>query len=319
MLRELFEQQQKHINDFFNQIDIQHAERFLEILMSCRGVLIFTGVGKSAMVANKISVTLTSTGSRSLFLSIVDALHGDIGIITDQDVVVMISKSGESDELLQLVPFIRNKGARVLSIVQQKNSRLEKICNDTIVLPLAKEVCPFDTVPTTSAVTQLIFGDILAIALMKKKNFSMEQYALNHPSGRIGRRLTFKVKDLMLTGDQIPTCDSNDKLGDTLVELSNKKCGCILILDKERKLQGIFTDGDLRRSLQKHGSQALDHSMSLLMNSSPRFITEETMAIDAMQQMEQDPQRPITVLPVISKDQQILGIIKMHDIVQAGL
>jgi len=319
VLRELFEQQQKHINDFFNQIDIQHAERFLEILMSCRGVLIFTGVGKSAMVANKISVTLTSTGSRSLFLSIVDALHGDIGIITDQDVVVMISKSGESDELLQLVPFIRNKGARVLSIVQQKNSRLEKICNDTIVLPLAKEVCPFDTVPTTSAVTQLIFGDILAIALMKKKNFSMEQYALNHPSGRIGRRLTFKVKDLMLTGDQIPTCDSNDKLGDTLVELSNKKCGCILILDKERKLQGIFTDGDLRRSLQKHGSQALDHSMSLLMNSSPRFITEETMAIDAMQQMEQDPQRPITVLPVISKDQQILGIIKMHDIVQAGL
>lgn len=318
MLKELLQNQREYLSDFIDRLDLKQAEQFLEQLALCKGVLIFTGVGKSGLVAEKIAVTMTSTGTRALFLSPNNALHGDIGIISDDDVVVMISKSGESDELLQLIPTIRNKHAKILSIVNNPNSRLSKSSDFSIHLPIKRELCPFDVVPTTSTMTQTLFGDVLAIALMQKKNFTMDAFAANHPAGRIGKRMIMKVSDLMLRGNAIPLCGPKDKLIDTLVELSNKRCGCVLVVDSTHKLLGIFTDGDLRRALQNKGTNVLDQPMDSLMTKAARKIGPDNLAWEAMRVMEGDQKNAITVLPVLEND-QVVGLIKLHDIIQSGL
>ncbi|MEI8366220.1 MAG: KpsF/GutQ family sugar-phosphate isomerase [Parachlamydiaceae bacterium] len=319
MLKELFEKEKASINHFFENLDLESAEKLLHLMMNCKGLIIITGVGKSGLIAEKFALTLTSTGSRAFFLSPSNAMHGDIGIVSKEDVFLMISKSGESEELLQMVPFLRNKGVKPIAIVNKANSRLAKACEFSVVLPMGKELCPFNLVPTTSSVTQMIFGDVLSIALMSRKKFSLAEYAKNHPGGKIGRSLTLHVSDLMLRDKDIPLCAPEDKLVDILVELSDKRCGCVLVVDKERTLQGIFTDGDLRRSLQIHGSKSLDKVMSEIMTKTARFIRHEEMACNALAMMEADQQHPITVLPVIDDQHKIVGLIKMHDIVQSGL
>lgn len=319
MLKELLENEREILNHFFDHIDLSTAERLFEILKECKGLIIVTGVGKSGLIAEKIAQTMTSTGSRAFFLSPTNAMHGDIGIVSKDDVFLMISKSGESEELLQMVPFLRNRGVMPIAIVNNANSRLAKACEFSVILPMEKELCPFDLVPTTSAVTQLIFGDVLAVALMSHKNFSLVEYAMNHPAGKIGRRLTLRVRDLMLKGNDVPLCKPTDKLVDTLVELSNKRCGCVMIVDTETKLLGIFTDGDLRRALQKLGSKILEATMLEVMTKTARFVQSSEMASEALALMEADQKRPITVLPVIDEAQKVVGLIKMHDIVQSGL
>lgn len=319
MIKELLEKEREILNHFFDQIDLHSANQLFEILKECKGMIIVTGVGKSGLVAEKIAQTMTSTGSRAFFLSPTNAMHGDIGIVTKDDVFIMISKSGESEELLQMVPFLRNRGVKPIAIVNNSNSRLAKASDLCVLLPMEKELCPFDLVPTTSTVTQMIFGDALAVALMMHKNFSLMEYAMNHPAGKIGRRLTLRVKDLMLKGADVPLSGPDDRLVDTLVELSDKRCGCVLVIDSERKLLGIFTDGDLRRSLQKLGPKALDATMLTVMTKTARFINSEEMASQALSLMEADQKRPITVLPVIDDAQCVVGLIKMHDIVQSGL
>jgi arabinose-5-phosphate isomerase len=319
MLKELFEKEREILTHFFDHIDLQAAENMFDMLKACKGMVITTGVGKSGLIAEKIALTMTSTGSRAFFLSPTNAMHGDMGIVSKEDVFLMISKSGESDELLQMIPFLRNRGVKPIAIVNQANSRLAKACELCMVLPMEKELGPFDLVPTTSAVTHLIFGDILAVALMTHKNFSLLDYAMNHPAGRIGRRLTLRVQDLMLKGRDVPLCRPKDKLVDTLVELSNKRCGCVLVVDDQQKLLGIFTDGDLRRSLQKLGPQALETSMQEVMTKTAKFIKSDEMASQALITMEADQKHPVSVLPVVDEVLKVVGLIKMHDIVQSGL
>lgn len=319
MISKLLEKERLSLNHFFDQIDVGQMEKALDVLSSCQGLIILSGVGKSGLVAEKISMTLTSTGSRSLFISPTNALHGDIGIATDKDVFVLLSKSGESEELLNLVPFLRNKSVKIIALVSNPESRLAKAVDFALTIPHENELCPFDLAPTTSTVIQMIVGDVLAIALMEYKRFSVDQFAQNHPSGRIGRRIVTRVKDLMIKGEGIPLAGPQDKLVDTLVELSNKRCGCVLIVNKDRDLLGIFTDGDLRRALQKRGSKALDLSLEELMTQSPRWIAETELAWDALHYMESDQKHPIMVLAVLNADKKVTGVIKMHDIVQAGL
>ena len=319
MIKELFDKKRQYVNHFFESINLDEAEKFLQILVECSGTIVLTGIGKSGLVAEKIAVTMTSTGTRALFMSPFNALHGDLGILSAKDVFIIISKSGETDELLTLIPYLRNKGVRILSIVSNAKSRLSKACDFSISLPLEKELCPFDLAPTTSTVIQMIFGDILTIALMRHNKFTLDQYALNHPSGRIGKRATMKVEDLMLTGSGVPLCRPQDKLVDTLVELSNKRCGCVLVVNEESKLQGIFTDGDLRRALSQKGPDVLQMSMEQLMTPSGKTVSADKLAWEAMQLMEADQQHPITSLPVIEEGRKVLGLIKMHDIIQSGL
>jgi len=319
MLRELLEKQRNYADHFFTSLDLQTVETLLQQLLQCSGMLFFTGVGKSGLVAKKIAFTMVSTGTRAFYLSPTDALHGDVGMVTSHDIFIMLSKSGESDELISLVPAIRNKGATLVGILCNPISRLGAACQINVTLPFKHELCPFDMAPTMSTTTQLLFGDLLAIALMQHKNFSMDEYALNHPSGRIGKRITLKVKDLMLTGNRIPLCQSEDRLRDILVELSNKRCGSILVTDTTLKLLGIFTDGDLRRTLQKFGGNVLDVRMREIMTPHPHAIGPDVFAWEAMKRMEADSQKPIMMLPVIDSNFKILGLLHLHDIIQSGL
>lgn len=319
MIKKLLAVERDSLNHFFEHVDVAQLEKLHALLHACKGLIILSGVGKSGLVAEKISLTLTSTGSRSLFISPTNALHGDIGIASENDIFILLSKSGESDELLNLVPFLRNKNVKIVALVSNGESRLAKAADFTVVIPHEKELCPYDLAPTTSTVIQMIVGDVLAIALMSSKQFSIDQFAQNHPAGRIGRRIVTRVKDLMVKGAAIPLCRTSDKLVDTLVELSNKRCGCVLVTNDQRELLGIFTDGDLRRALQNRGSQALELTMGDLMTAAPRWISENTLAWDALHEMEADQKRPVMVLAVLDAEKKIAGVLKMHDIVQAGL
>lgn len=319
MLKEIFDNQKAYVDHYFNSFDLSQVEKLVKLLMDCSGVIFFTGVGKSGLVAKKIAFTLVSTGTRALYLSPVDALHGDLGMVSANDVFIMLSKSGESDELINLVPAIRNKGAILVGVVCNHPSRLSAACHQVITIPFQSELCPFDMAPTMSTTFQMLFGDLITVALMRYKHFSLDQYALNHPSGRIGKRITLKVRDLMLTGARVPLCFPEDKLGEALVELSNKRCGCILVVDKEHKLLGIFTDGDLRRTLQRQGGQVLESLMSEIMSPNPRSIHPELLGWEAMKIMEADYQKRITVLPVIDEQRTVLGLLHLHDLIQSGL
>ena len=319
LVEELFQETQKNVAHFFEHLNLEDTRKVFEHLLHSTGTVFLTGVGKSGIIAKKVATTMSSSGTKAVYLSPLNALHGDVGIVSKDDTVLLFSKSGESDELLHLCPTIRNKGAYLIAVVSNMESRLAKACDLSINLPVAKELCPFDMAPTTSTLVQLMFGDLLAMALMRSKHFSKSDFAQNHPAGRLGKRLTFTVKDLMLIGDAIPLAGSNDLLINVLSEFSGKKCGCLLITDEEKRLIGIFTDGDLRRSLQKHGAMVLHKPLSELMNPSPRSIDSKYLAFDAMKYMEADQKRPITVLPVVDTEEKVVGIIKMHDIVQSGI
>lgn len=318
LVEELFLQSQSHLAHFFEKIDLDHLRQVVDHLLACSGTVFLTGVGKSGIVAKKIAMTMNSCGVKAGYLSPLNALHGDIGMVSPGDCVLLLSKSGEADELLSLCPTLRNKGASLVAVVSQAECRLAKACDLTMVLPVAKELCPFDLAPTTSTVVQLLFGDLVAIALMRAKEVTINSFVLNHPAGQIGKRLTLKVKDLMVREKGLPLCNPEEKLVDSLVELSNKKCGCILIVDEKRQLLGMFTDGDLRRSLQKHGADALSLTMQELMTKTPRSVDPDLLAYDAMKDMESNQKGAITSLAVV-KEGVLVGLIRLHDIIQSGL
>lgn len=318
MLKDLFRDARRYLDYFFEHVDVSRVDEVLHTCRDCQGLIILTGVGKSGIIAEKIAMTLISTGTRALYLPAMNFLHGDIGIVSEKDVVIMISKTGESDELLNLLPFIKKRKAKVVGVVSKQESRLAKDSDICLTLPVEKELCSFDLVPTTSTAVQLIFGDILAVALMKHRNFEMSQYALNHPAGAIGKKLTLTVSDLMIDHDDIPVCSPSDKLSDVLLELSNKKCGALLVTGSQKELLGIFTDGDLRRALQAKGPNVLEEAMQSLMNPAASTLPPATMAWDALKYMQRDPKKWVMVLPVVEEG-RVVGILRMHDLVKAGI
>lgn len=319
MLKQLFEKEKNNLDYFFTHLDFDQAESFLRILADCKGLIFFTGVGKSGLVAKKIAMTMTSVGTRALYLSPTDALHGDIGLVSKDDVFVLISKSGETDELLHLIPYLRNKGAKLLALVCNAGSRLAKSCDDSLVLPMEDELCPYGLAPTISTQIQGIVGDLFAVSLMEMKKFSLDDYALNHPAGRIGKRITLRVQDLMLKEQSIPLALSESKVIEILVELSDKRAGCLLVVDDKKTLLGIFTDGDLRRGLQREGPKILDRKLSEVMTPHGRTIQADAFVTQAIKVMEGDQKNPIMVLPVVDQDRHVVGLLKMHDIIQSGI
>ena len=296
-------------------IDQNKTKKILDTLFKCKNNLIFTGIGKSGIIANKIAMTMLSTGTKALFLPALDALHGDIGIVSKDDIFIMISKSGETNELLDMVPYIKKREAFLISFISNKNSTLEKVSDEFIYLPVLKELCPYNLAPTTSTTVQLMFGDVLTVALMEMKNFSLNDYAVNHPKGAIGKQITLKVEDLMIKNEFLPICFENQLLKNVLHILSEKKCGCLLVSNEKKELQGIFTDGDLRRLIQSN-TNFLEKKLFEVMEKKPFFIDKNSLAMDAMKKMETFKQ--VTVLPVIENN-LIIGLIRMHDIIKAGL
>ncbi|KAF3951680.1 hypothetical protein CMV_022697 [Castanea mollissima] len=317
-LLDLFKSQQSHLNFFFQNLSLPQTLAFTRTLLSTSGTIFFSGVGKSGFVANKISQTLVSLGIRSAFLSPVDALHGDIGILSPDDVVVLFSKSGNTDELLRLVPCVRAKGAYLISLTSIQGNALAAVCDVNVHLPLERELCPFDLAPVTSTAIQMVFGDTVAIALMEARNLTREEYAANHPAGRIGKSLIFKVKDVMKKQEELPVCREGDLIMDQLVELTSKGCGCLLVIDEEYHLIGTFTDGDLRRTLKASGEGIFKLTVGEMCNRKPRTISPDAMAVDAMKKMEAPPS-PVQFLPVIDNQNIVIGIVTLHGLVSAGL
>lgn len=318
MLTELLQEQRRNLDDYFDRLDKNEVEKVVRACLDTKGLIVFTGVGKSGIIAEKIAMTMISTGTKALYLPPTNFLHGDIGILSENDLFVLMSRSGETEELLNLIPFAKKRGTRLLAIVSNPQSRLAKQCDLSINLPFDKELCPFDLAPTTSTTVQLLFGDLLAIALMRSKNFDLSAYALNHPSGTIGKKMTITVDELMCKNDNLPLAKPTDKLTDALTELTNKKCGALLIVDDERNFLGIFTDGDLRRALQTQGTEVLQKKMQEIMTVTALIIDQNKLAWDALKIMQRDPKKFVMMLPVVDKG-KIMGLLRMHDIVQAGI
>ena len=318
MLSELLQEQRRFLADYFDRLDLSQVDRAVAECLNTKGLIVFTGVGKSGIIAEKIAMTMISTGTKALYLPPTNFLHGDIGILSESELFVIISRSGETEELLNLVPFAKRRGARLMAIVSNPQSRLAKYCDLFVNLPFEKELCPFDLAPTTSTTVQLLFGDMLAIALMRSKGFNLSAYALNHPSGAIGKKMTITVDELMYKDERMPVARPNDSLIDVLVELSNKKCGALMVVDDQQNFLGIFTDGDLRRSLHTQGSSVLEKKMEDLMTVKALTIEKGTLAWDALKIMQKDPKKLVMMLPVLDQGKAV-GIVHMHEIIQAGL
>lgn len=316
----LFKTQQKYLNFFFHNLDLNQTLILTQTLLKIEGTIFFTGVGKSGFVAQKISQTLVSLGIRASFLSPVDALHGDIGILSGgtSNAVVFFSKSGNSEELLKLAPCAKAKGAYLISVTSTEDNLLRAVCDLNVHLPLERELCPFDLAPVTSTTIQMVFGDTVAVALMGARNLTRDEYAANHPAGRIGKSLIFKVKDVMKKQDELPVCKEGDLIMDQLVELTSKGCGCLLVIDDKYRLIGTFTDGDLRRTLKASGEGIFKLTVGQMCNRNPRTISSNVMAVDAMRRMEAPPS-PVQFLPVLDDQNVLIGIVTLHGLVSAGL
>lgn len=318
MFREFILEEEKQLNYFFSHLDVEKAEKMVNLFLSCKGKIVFTGVGKSGIIAEKIAKMMVSTGTKAVTLAVEDALHGDIGILEKEDLFVVMSKSGHTEELKSLLSIAKNRVAKVVGWFCNKEAKLKSFCDEVMILPIERELCPFDLAPTISTQVQLIFGDLLAMALMKKKSFSLNDYALNHPGGAIGRSTTLRVSDIMLKGEKIPLCFKEQTLSEILLELTNKRCGCVVIIDEINRVEGVFTDGDLRRAMQSYEARVFEQKMGDLMTREFMHIEEELMASEALKIMQKNPNKRVTMLPVI-KESKIKGVILMHDIINAGV
>jgi arabinose-5-phosphate isomerase len=307
--------QKEYITSFFNSLDLDRSEDLISILEKTKGLIFFCGIGKSGFIAEKIAMTFVSLGIKAFYMSATNALHGDIGIVSDQDTVIFLSKSGETKELLDLFPFIKEKGAYTVSWICRENSSLEKLSDFSLILPLKRELCLFDLSPTTSSAIQLLFGDTVAVELMKRRKLTLEEYGKNHPAGLIGRTIRNKVEDVMIKGEKIPTCYEDDFLKNVLVEFSRKKCGCVIVLSRvTNHVVGVFTDGDLRRALERNTDHLLEEKMQVLMTRTFLSVQKNTLLKDAAATMQKDENKWVSTLPVLEKE-GLVGLIRMHDII----
>lgn len=279
----------------------------VELLYRTRGRVVLTGVGKSGLICKKIAATLSSTGTPAFFLHPTDAAHGDLGMVRGEDTVIAVSNSGETAELLSIIPLIKSFGIPVIAITSNPKSSLARLSDIVLDIGVKKEACPLNLAPTTSTTVTLALGDAIASALMKLKGFSSEEFARLHPGGKLGIRLS-RVKELMRKGEEIPKVSPDTQLKDAILEISGKKLGATLVVDGD-KLTGIITDGDLRRALEKGAS--LNTKVSEIMTKNPKKIKEDAFAEEALRLMER---HKITVLPVVDDKDNLKGIIHLHDI-----
>jgi len=311
MLGDIFTRERQFLNYFFDTIDRVRAEEVLLKFLGCKGMIVFTGVGKSGIIAEKLAKTMVSTGTRSMYLPPTGAFHGELGVLTPDDLVVFLSKSGMSSEVVDLAQLLKKRGIQTMAWVSSRKARLSDIVDFSIELPLQGEICPFDLAPTTSTVVQLIFGDVLAVGLMQAKKFSLDQYALNHPGGAIGKQIAEKVEDVMIKEPHLPICQKSTTLQEVLIELSKKRLGCVLVVDEKEELLGIFTDGDLRRALEVHQEAVFKQPLEAIMTKDPVSTTPDRLTSHALSLMEGD--RKVMMLPV-TKEKKVVGVIHIHHI-----
>ena len=292
----------------------QKFSNLCEVILRSKGKIITLGVGKSGHIAQKVSATLSSTGSPSYFIHATEALHGDIGVISKNDSVLIFSHSGESKEIIDLIPSLKNIGCKIFSFTGPTESTIAKSTDINISTEVDKEACPLDLAPTSSTTAALALGDALAIALLESRKFSPQDFAKSHPGGKLGKKLTLKVEDIMSKGKDFPFISPNTLLSKALVEISNKGLGIVAVVDK-KKLTGVFTDGDLRRTI---GSKKDIHKtkISLVMSKNVKTIQQSSLASKAIETMEKNN---IYVLIVLDSKKIPVGVLHMHDLMQSGL
>ena len=288
-------------------------EKAIDRLASCKGRIVISGIGKSAIIAQKIVATLNSTGSPSIFLHAADAIHGDLGIVQQDDMVIIISKSGESSEIKILVPLIKNFGNCLVALTGNTNSYLARKADFILNTTVEQEACPNNLAPTTSTTAQLVMGDAIAVCLMEKRGFNMQDFAKLHPGGALGKKLYLRVSDLYPENEK-PQVRADQSIKEVIMEMTKKRLGVTAVLGNDGKLAGIITDGDLRRMLEKTDSIERIKARDIL-TPDPKTITPSEMAVNALDLMRQNE---ITQL-VVAEEGHYLGIIHLHDLVKEGL
>ena len=287
----------------------------LDLLEKCRGRVVLTGIGKSGIIAHKISATFSSTGTPSVYLNAAEAIHGDLGFIQRGDLVIVVSRSGSTDEVHLILSQVKLLGVPIIGILGSIHSALSEKCDVVIDASVEEEACPFGLAPTASTTVALVAGDALAVALLKRKGFNETDFAFLHPGGTLGRRLTMTISDVMHTGNAVPKVAENAKLQNVIVEMTSKMLGVTCVVDKDSRLSGIITDGDLRRLLKKttelNGVSAID-----IMSTSPKTITGNALAVRGINLMEK---YSITHLVVTDDGGLIQGIVHLHDLIRAGI
>jgi arabinose-5-phosphate isomerase len=302
------------IENLLDRID-DHFANACQLLLDCPGRVVVIGMGKSGHIGNKIAATLASTGTPAFFIHPAEASHGDMGMVTDQDVVIAISNSGETNEVLTLLPIIKHLSIPLISMTGNPGSTLSRNATVNIDISVSKEACPLGLAPTSSTTATLVMGDALAIALLDARGFTAENFAFFHPGGSLGKRLLLKIEDLMRTGTQIPIISEKSTIREALVEMTQKNLGITSILDATHKLIGIYTDGDLRRSL--HSNLDINETqITKVMTTGCKTIKADLLAIEALQIMEN---YKITSLPVVDDNNTLVGIAHLHDLLNAGL
>ncbi len=292
-------------------------EDFVEVvnkILHCKGRVILTGIGKSGHICKKISATLSSTGTSSFFMHATEAFHGDLGMIRNDDLVIAVSYSGETDDLIKTIPIIKNIGAEVIGVSGNVNSSLAKLSDLHQLIKVEKEACPLDLAPTSSATATLVWGDALAVVLMKKRDFQPEDFARSHPGGTLGKRLILTAKDVMIEGDDLPKNIASDLSKDVIKEISQKGLGVTLVEDRSSKLLGLITDGDVRRAIESSDDFFLLQAQDF-MTTSFNSVSPDQLASDCLEEMAE---KKIGCLIVMEAD-QILGIVNQKDLIKLGL
>ncbi len=293
----------------------ESVETAIRLLQDCAGKIVVTGMGKTGIIARKVAATLASTGSTAIFLHAAEGLHGDLGMLAKGDVVIAISNTGNTQELISIIPYMKFLKVPIIAFTGNLESRLADAADVVIDCGVPKEYEPLGLVPTSSTTVALAMGDAIAIALLRSRAFSEEDYARFHPGGTIGKKLLLRVGDLMHSGERNPVVRENVTMQDVIMEMTAKGLGCTGICDETGKLLGIITDGDLRRILQK-GGDVLQLSALECMTANPKRLHATTFAVDALNTMEDNK---ITMLPVVDGDGKQIGMLHMHDLIQAGV
>ena len=315
-VQELLKLESSAIQRAADRLDATSVSRAIELISACESKIVVIGVGKSGVIAQKIAQTLTSTGTVAVFVHPSDALHGSLGVITKGDVVMALSNSGETDEIVTLLPALADRGVSLISIVGNTNSTLARKSDVVLDASVDKEACPLNLAPTTSTTVALAIGDAIAMTIMECRGLTAEDFAANHPAGRLGKRLTMRVSDLMQESPNVAPADSWIEV---VKAISKYALGAVNVVDGGGRLVGIVTDGDLRRTIERTAADELGMlTAEQMMTSRPINASPEMLAYDALQLMENRPSQ-ISVLPVVNGDGKCVGLLRLHDVVRSGL
>jgi len=306
----------KAITETADKLSAPALQKAFELIINCQGKVVVTGLGKTGIIARKIAATLASTGTTSIFLHAADGVHGDLGMIQDNDVVIAVSNSGSTKELISVISYIRFLKVPIIALTGNLTSPLAESADVVLDCSVPKEYEPFGLVPTASTTVALAVGDALAVALLRHRHFEEKDFALFHPGGTIGKKLLLRVCDLMHSGSALPIVRADQLMPEVIVEMTSKHLGCTAVVNAAGVLTGMITDGDLRRQLQLKQNQLLEYTAADCMTTHPKHAHPEDLAVNALNLMETNK---ITMLPVVDNDNKPVGMLHMHDLIQAGI